>query len=252
MAKSETLATRFEVAMDDARNLVVIHGRVREGRGRRHVETVLNRSAVLHSVAAWQVQVEVVAISLLNALASPLHEYKRLEGAMYQLVSASVGGQVDRFNSPNSQNTIRLLAAVGYDVKPSWSWTAGNKRVGPGEAEYELNQWVTVRHQVAHGDALTKSPVISANKTGPTVTLKNAKRCIRFFERLAKATRLGAKDLLPTAPSVPSFSLSPMSGQLIDIDVYGPTPSWALLTAMASDELTASFGPGSVLSYPGQ
>ena len=189
------LASPFDTAIRDAKNLVEIHRQLnpQKRRGRRSLEGALNRSIVVLAVAAWQVQVEVIARHLLEELRPDPLGASRLGRVMFALMESNAKADIGRYSSPNAQNTIRLLGSVGYEVEAQWRWQHGPKEMLPAEAKQRLDDWVRVRHAIAHGSDLPKVKVItSTNKSGPSVRLSNAESCLRFLAALAYRTREGA------------------------------------------------------------
>jgi hypothetical protein len=96
---------------------------------------------------------------------------------------------LNTFATPNAENTRDLLLHVGFDPWPSWQWQEGRVQLSKVDVRDRLNHWLQVRHAIAHGDDLPDVPVLA--RTGgdtPTLRLRRAEACIRFFERLASVT----------------------------------------------------------------
>lgn len=183
----------FHRAMRDPNNLVAIHRERNPEPGRRTHELSLNRAVVVLTVAAWQAFVQDLvkqAIALMQpARGTPAREH-------YQIIKASALTEAQRFSTPNAENSRRLLMHVGFDPYPFWKWKAGPATITPGIARERMNQWLFVRHAIAHGDdALPDYPVLTAlRRGGRSLTRENAESCIRFFTKTATLTAVAASD----------------------------------------------------------
>lgn len=91
-----------------------------------------------------------------------------------------------------------LLLNVGFDPRPHWSWRSGRYAMAPDAASSRIDEWLRVRHTIAHGAPLPPVSVIARTGSGtPTLTRDNAERCMTFFERLVAATTASAGDEFP-------------------------------------------------------
>jgi len=189
----------WQRSLEDARNVIDIHGAVRQDPGRRYEETSLNAAAVVLAVAAWQAFVEFQIRRWLSRLEPQAGWYdddeagQRLQtadAARYQVWRAQVLQAVLNFNTPNSQNTRRLFQMVGIDPYPAWTWSTRTGDVTPTMAARRLDEWLSVRHAIAHGDVdLPEVDVLARTSSGrPTLWRKNAESCISLMDRLATAT----------------------------------------------------------------
>jgi hypothetical protein len=194
-ANTQVAQEEFRVAMRDPQNLVAIHRDLNLGRGRRWREMTLNRAVIVLTVAAWQAYVEDLAHGILETV----HPAAGAQGyGLWQLIKASTDSAVGRFNTPNAENTRLVLSNLGFDPQPHWNWGTGSAAVTPVIAAQRINEWLRVRHSIAHGDDLPAVGVIS-RKTGgaPTLTRANAEACTRFFTRLSDATTRAANNQFP-------------------------------------------------------
>lgn len=213
----------FERAMQHCDNLVLVHQRAGTGsRGRRRVETSVNRAVVVIAIASWQAVVQDMTRFLLKRnmpdKSDPNYGIARL-----------IKGQVDRalnsYSTPNAQNTRELLQSVGFDPRSYWTWTNGahgSRKVTfhPTDVEDKLRDWLKVRHAIAHGDEkLPEVHVLQAvrqnavsRREGPTIRLDDAKQCVAFIRKLAEVTLAGLKSELPQPQSNPE----PVSAEAID------------------------------------
>lgn len=195
----------FESLLDNARSLIDIHGRLGKGRGRRHGEMALNRGAVVLAIAAWQTFVEQLARTILEIL-----EAESGRDPKYRLIRAEVLRYIGRFNTPDSRNSVQLLASTGFNPKPYWRfavrWPIAHLRSGrvqhrlkaydPEEACDELDAWLQVRHRIAHGGVFDR-PMFQALLSGtargmPSLQRKDAERCVAFIQQLASVTESAA------------------------------------------------------------
>lgn len=183
----------FVQAMRDPNNLVVIHRTLRRGPGKRTREVALNRAIVVLSVAAWQAYVQDVAKAALDGMRPPRAEPQ----GSFRVLRASLLNSVNRFATPNAENTRDLLLHVGFDPWPSWGWREGPGTLTSTQVCDRLNLWLRVRHAIAHGDRLPDVPMLSTTASGErSIRLSNARACISFFERLVDATHGGLDESL--------------------------------------------------------
>lgn len=184
----------FYRAMSDPLDLIEIHRDLRTGPGRRTREVALNRAIVVLTVAAWQAYVQDAARAALNRIRPP----KGTPQGAYPVLRGQVLSSVGSFATPNAENTRVLLLHVGFDPWPSWAWREGSISLTDLEVRERLNHWLKVRHSIAHGDDLPRVPVLAKTNDGTsTLRLRNARACVRFFERLTEATTSGLSGVLP-------------------------------------------------------
>lgn len=201
---------RFRATLRPALDLIVIHKR-NPNPGQRVEDLSLNRGAVVFAVAAWQTYVESLTEAILAYLA-PLPTDPA--AGMYRLLAGRIRDQIKRLNTPDARNSIDLLALVGFDPTPAWTFTfewerqvvrghpsyTSNKTFGPGEAQKELDRWMLVRHKIAHGDTLPNDQELVSGRSfhgEPRVKRENAARCTSFFGALVAATSAEAHATFP-------------------------------------------------------
>jgi hypothetical protein len=182
----EDARAEFKRAMTDPDNLRASHRALRRGPGRRFREVSINRAIVVLTVAAWQAYVE----DLLDEIV----EYLRVSPndpafPRFRVILADCRTAIHRFSTPNAEGTRELLMRGGFDPWPSWSW-GGRWSMQGTQVRERMNQWLQVRHAIAHGDAdLPHERCLSLTISGdPTLTLANAESCIAFFQRVVNAT----------------------------------------------------------------
>jgi hypothetical protein len=192
----EDAEREFERAMGHAHNLIELHRRGRQGQGRRFAEMSLNRAVVVLTIAAWQAYVEKLVDEVLTYMIIP-------QGAQghnaYLVLRADVSNHVQNFSTPNADNTLRLLARVGFNPRPTWTWLDGSHTITPQLACDRINQWLRIRHAVAHGDAgLPVEPVLPLLPDGSaTLRRGNAEECMEFFTALVDRTTNAALAQFP-------------------------------------------------------
>ena len=207
----EQAAANFRRGMTHADNLVAVHRRSGSGgRGRRVEEVSVNRAIVVIVVATWQAAVEDMTNAILS-LSEPPPGDRFLPA--YKVIAGRVQTEVAHFSTPNAQNSRKLLQAAGFDPRQHWTWTQrGGRGVGvivksPSEAEREIDDWLKVRHAIAHGDErLPAARVLQAVRrtkvepTDPSLRLVDANECIAFFRRIVRLTGTALAGHLSVAP----------------------------------------------------
>jgi hypothetical protein len=194
-AQTEAARTEFDEAMVDAQNLIDIHRSLNQGRGRRFREVTINRAIVVLSVAAWQALIEDLAEAILDTIEPAVADPTR---PAWVLVNALTRGAIGRYNTPDVLNTRSLLANVGFDPQPSWSWGFGNGASTPAAVARRIDEWLRVRHSIAHGGDLPQVGVISRTAGGAlALRLADAEECRDVFVRAAHASAAAAHAQFP-------------------------------------------------------
>jgi hypothetical protein len=176
------------MAMKDPHNLIRTHQGQNPNRGRRWHEAALNRAVVVLTVAAWQAYVQDTTRGILTTI-EPATGTAGVP--LYRVVRAATKNLVRRFNTPDSRNTLDLFHSVGFDPEPQWSFDVGRppETLNPQRVRERLEQWLDVRHTIAHAAPLPALAIVSGRtQRGPTLHRKDAEACIEFFECLVKAT----------------------------------------------------------------
>lgn len=208
-------AANFLRAMRHCDNLIAVH-RASGGpdRGKRDEEVSINRAVVVLAVASWQAVVQDLTLACVDlsapAAGSPL------SATSYALLAGRVRKEVSDFATPNAQNTRRLMIGAGFDPRPSWTWRqSGGRGQGivtrsPADADQRIDDWLKVRHAIAHGHAvLPQVAALQAVRQNPAhppvepaLRLVDAEQCLAFFRRLARLTSEGlAVHLGVSAPA---------------------------------------------------
>lgn len=191
---TEAARGEFDDAMADSQNLIDIHRSLNQGRGRRFREVTINRAIVVLTVAAWQAFIEDLSDAILETIEPPVGDPAR---PAWVLVNALTRGAIGRYNTPDVFNTRSLLANVGFDPQPSWTWGSGQGASRPATVARRIDEWLRVRHAIAHGAHVS---VISRTSSGnPTLRLADAEECRDLFVRAAHASAAAAHTQFPVA-----------------------------------------------------
>jgi hypothetical protein len=217
--------------MQHCDNLVKVHRAAGTGtRGRRAAETSVNRGTIVLAVASWQAFVQDVA----NALRDAVLAQSQSHAATAPLVVAALShwntefiSAIERFSTPGPDQSRTLLMRAGFDPYISWSWkqrggrASGQVTVQPNDVAKVINQWLRVRHDVAHGHATVQSlPILTAvrdsgssatARANPTLRLTDAIDCVAFFRSIAWLTGNAAANFAslpaPVWPETPPLAL---------------------------------------------
>lgn len=203
MKLSEAVAS-FERATRHCDNLIAVHrGHGGGAQGRRDKETSINRAVIVLTVASWQAIVQDLALACI-ALGQP-DTSSPLSPGSYALLCGRLRKEIGDFSTPNAENTRKLLLAAGVDPRADWAWSqhggrgAGMIRLEPHAVENRMNDWLRVRHAIAHGHA--RLPAVAAlqsvrqsqargtlSPSDPSLRLVDAESCLNFFRTVARLT----------------------------------------------------------------
>lgn len=207
-------ATNFRRALEHCDNLIAVH-RASGGpsQGRRAKETSINRAVIVIAVATWQALVEDLAAACVDLSAPSTGAV--ISHQTYQFLKGRMSADVDRFSTPNARNSRNLLLGAGFDAEPCWTWSQhagqgqGVKKWMPQDAAKRIDEWLAVRHAIAHGhDHLPQVDALIAVRrvpnqppANPSLRLVDAEQCLVFFRRIGQLTANGlAKHLGVSAP----------------------------------------------------
>ncbi len=211
---------RFERAMGHCDAIAQVHKTHGGGsQGFRSLEPSLNRAIVVLAVAAWQTAVQDLTRAALD------HSHPAGGSGIGALLRGQVLQAVGGFSTPDSQKSRSLLKLVDFDPYPLWTWSQmGGQGVGsiivtPARAAETIDDWLRLRHDIAHGharlsvvdvlesvrqkaktwqaahpaashrDALNHLKSLTAFE--PSLRLVDAQRCVTHFRRLARLTAKG-------------------------------------------------------------
>ncbi|THE08267.1 hypothetical protein E1I21_03785 [Microbacterium oleivorans] len=205
---------QFHVALKHCDNIVEVHrDHGGPGRGRRPMEASLNRAIVVLAVAAWQAAVEDMTTAILDT-ARPRGPAP-IDIARYDAAVGPARRAIKDFATPNARNTRRLMDSAGFDPQSHWTFTHAGGRGKPSVVwtptmvEARLDEWLQVRHALAHGHDLL--PAVDAlltvrlkkTKGAPWLELEDAEQCVAFLNRLVRLTAGAAAVHLGTAVKYP-------------------------------------------------
>ena len=166
-----------------------------EARGQQwaHRDFAVNRSVVVLTVAAWQGWVKTyVTVTLEQAardLATSTIDSEAVRRVAQPLCELGLR-QVRRFNTPDAPSVRALLALIGEDPSSRWTFTATGGRRDATDVPGRLDDWLQVRHAIAHGQPhLPDVDVLGRTAAGHgSLTHRHASWCIEFFRDLVEAT----------------------------------------------------------------
>ncbi|EWM68860.1 MULTISPECIES: hypothetical protein [unclassified Micromonospora] len=213
----------FVKALEHCDNLSLIHRAVGHGGpGRRTTETSLNRGTIVLAVATWQAFVQDIAKALRDATLTELQSVAGgplLAGAMKQW-QVDLDAAVEKFATPGPDQTCSLLGRAGFNPRPNWTWSQRGGRgsggttvlVEPKHVAQVIDQWLRVRHDIAHGHATLRPVKVLAavrdprasqkTQAAPGLRLADAEACVRFFRSVVRLTAdAAAQHLRQPAPS---------------------------------------------------
>jgi len=195
----------FERATSHCDNLIEVHrGYGGPAQGRRDKEVSVNRAVVVIAVASWQAVIQDYTLACVD-LSAPAPTGP-LSPLTYNVLAGRVRQEVGAFSTPNAQNVRKLLIGAGFDPRPYWTWTQsagqgqGMKTWKPGDADDRIDEWLKVRHAIAHGhDVLPHVLALASVRerpkhqplANPTLRLADAEQCLAFFRRLTRLTGAG-------------------------------------------------------------
>lgn len=203
-------STSFDQLLGAVDQLVVIHGKLQVGRGRRHEQDALHKAGVVITVAAWQSYVEKVLAEALDVIAADLQRPAAAtpRWAMHAFLMRRAGLRTDikKFNTPNDQNVRELFRnALDFDPWPSWEWHSGPRQWTSLVTRERTNAWVRVRHSVAHGfDLPGDVPWLRNDQGQPRLTLGLLKECRKHFAFLVARTDRAFSDHLNQLHGLPA------------------------------------------------
>ena len=190
---------QFTELMGYVDQLIGIHGKLQQGKGRRHEQDAIHRAGVVMVVAAWEGYVEQVLLESFAAMEMDAGLVVGVPGAAavptwarhtFGLRRTELVNALKQFNTPNAENVQRLMREwMQFDPFPGWSWHVKQRQWDSAEMRRRANHWLQIRHGIAHGSGLPKDiPWIQDPKNRSRLTLLLLKECKRFFERLVLQT----------------------------------------------------------------
>jgi hypothetical protein len=159
-------------------------------------DLALNRPVVVLAVAAWQAWVETYISGALGDLYHDPPARAQGDATFRQLLETSralvqlAEREVGRFSTPDASQVCRLFSLVGDNPRARWSFSEGAGAGDAGVVARHLDEWVRVRHAIAHGHKhLPPVSVLGRTKGGHgSLTHRHARQCLAFFRTLVDAT----------------------------------------------------------------
>jgi hypothetical protein len=171
----------------DAKEIDDAHQGLRTGQvGRQWRLGALNRGAVVMCLSAWEAYIEEITKEAIECFRPPAPHQ-----SLWQSINADARSQIGRFNTPNVENTRKLIAdTIGLqDVTVHWYWA----NCSVPQARDRLTEAITFRHQIAHGV-----------NPRPTIHNSYSQGLPEFFRRLGGKTDSGIRQYLETVLHVPN------------------------------------------------
>jgi len=153
-------------------------------------------------VAAWNAYVVGVVACFFDDVANPGMGHFH---AMHTLASGAAKIQLERFNTPNAENTRNvILMCTGYDPWTDWQWP--RRGLSALDVRVRLNEILKVRHSLAHGFAMPNYSWTQSAWGQSRLTLSTVRWTRSFLDNLVATTERAIRR---------HVSL-----------VYGITPAW--------------------------
>lgn len=174
--------------------LIEIHGKLQNGRGRRHEQDALHRAGVVLTVAAWQAYIEKLvgeALDIIDGeMRAPQLASPQWAIHTFQFGRTAILNAVKKFNTPDDVKVRDLLQeAFGFNPWASWEWRVGPRQWTVAETRRRTNSWVLVRHSIAHGFELPSDiDWLQGNNGQARLTLGLLMECRKHFVFLAAKT----------------------------------------------------------------
>jgi hypothetical protein len=155
-------------------------------------------AAFVAQTAAWNAYVVRLVDCFFQEVANPAAANFH---AMHTLANSIARSQLDRFYTPNAENTRNLiLASTGYDPWMDWQWPA--HRMNALATRNRLNEILKVRHSLAHGFAMPAYSWTQAASGEIRLTLHDFGQTRAFINHLVASTDRGLKSHLKTVYSI--------------------------------------------------
>lgn len=196
--------TSFEKLIVWVDQLADIHTKIGTKPGRRHNQEALYRAGVVMTIAAWESYVEDLLNEAFTAISPPPGAAPGAQST-WKLAQISALSATKKFNTPNAQNVTELFQQhLGIDISSCWTVTASKKTYTSADSKSRLNNWLDIRHKIAHGGKLPDNLAWIKNPTGtPRLTLALMNDARHFTHELAKATDAYASSQLTSLYGLP-------------------------------------------------
>lgn len=153
--------SRFLKKIRDVELIMEISG---SGKARRL--KVLHKSGIALLAASWETYIEELlkesSIFILNHSLDPSDNAHK---EIIATVIANLESKLKNFNTPKSGNILNEFRALGInDIRKAWD----RRRMKPGRAPEVLDEFISQRHKIVHGDvsdpSYNKNDLISYKK----------------------------------------------------------------------------------------
>ena len=162
---------------------------------------VYYHAALAAYVAAWNAYISNLVRDFYTTIANSLNAESQ---AIYTIAQQAAEKALERFNTPNWENTRNLLDQyTGYDPIDDWVW---QRRGMVGlEVRERLNEILKVRHSFAHGFGVPAYYWTQSPGGGVRLTSKAIQETEAFFKNLVNVTDKGMKAHIILAYKLPSI-----------------------------------------------
>ena len=124
--------------------------------------------------------------------------------AIYTIAQQAAERAVERFNTPNWENTRNLLVQyTGYDPIGDWVWT--RRGMDGLQVRVRLNEILQVRHSFAHGFDMPAYSWTQSPSGRVRLTSKAIQETEAFFKNLVNVTDSGMKSHINLAYGLDSI-----------------------------------------------
>lgn len=151
---------------------------------------VYYHAALAAYVAAWEAYVSNLVRDFYSVISGTLNPGSR---AIYAIAQQSAERALERFNTPNWENTRNLLVqCTGYDAINDWKWS--RRGMGSPLIRGRLNEILKVRHSFAHGFGMPAYNWTQSPSGKVRLTSKGIQETEAFFKNLVTVTDNGMKE----------------------------------------------------------
>lgn len=148
---------------------------------------VYYRAALAAHVATWNAYISNLVHDFYNVIADSSNP--RLD-AIYTIARQAAERAVERFNTPNWENTRNLLEQyTGYDPINDWVWP--RRGMESVQVRLRLNEILQVRHSFAHGFDMPAYDWTQSSNRKVRLTSKVIQETEAFFKNLVNVTDSG-------------------------------------------------------------
>lgn len=138
-------------------------------------------------VSGWDAYINNIIKEFFIITSDPLSSKYHL---MHELVQTHSNKKLEKFNTPNWENTRTLLIeCTGFDPMTNWQWLKRNKNAH--ETKELLNEILRIRHSFAHGFPMPTFAWNQSNTGVTRLTKKNIEDIEAFFKHLVNSTDIG-------------------------------------------------------------